>query len=223
MKLLFFLLFFCLIGLNLSETNCNKVSDTASGGYYNLGPLIGMEIKTTDTFSTYKSTICTDTYADCGRCGGPAGYCQFAETWADCIGRFSLVVSMQGQQGVELLYDNGDWGNIGRIKLYCDPGVELSEPSYDQNPKNMKANSKYACLAYGSGADSIISPGTAFMITVICLFVLYIIIGVVYNYHFQKRQGVDLFPNIEQWRYLGSLISDGTTYSVQKIKDKIQK
>jgi len=136
-----------LLNLVSSQPDCTKISDVnGSGKLYNLGALIGKEFKWSDAFSSYKATICKNEYHDCGNCGGPAGFCQYTGTWADCIGTISNAFGLAGEMGVHLLYDNGDWGNIGSIKIICDPNVEFSNITIIQNYKNIQIYSKYACL-----------------------------------------------------------------------------
>jgi hypothetical protein len=137
----------CIINLSCGQ-NCSSIPDAGgSGKVYNLTPIEGRELKMSDSFSSYKVTICMNNYTTCGRCGGPAGFCQYTENWSDCIGRFSMGVGIHNSTGVELLYDNGDWGNVGRVRVLCDPNVELSEPTAAPNPKTMQVYSKHACLS----------------------------------------------------------------------------
>jgi len=136
-------LLFSLFLLSTAQ-NCSYIQ--TGNKYIDLTPLIGREITTKDSFSNYKATICINAYADCGSCNGPAGYCQYTDQWADCIGKFSAIILLTGGKiGVELLYDNGDWGNVGRVRIECDPTTEISNTTFDQNPKNMVIRSKYAC------------------------------------------------------------------------------
>jgi len=127
--------------------DCRKITDAITGYTIDLGPIIGREVNWGDSFSKYKATICKDTYVDCGLCPGPAGICQYTEQWADCIGQFYSAITLVGGQGVELFYDGGDWGNVGRIRIECDPSIELSTPTYDTSAKNIKLRSKHACVS----------------------------------------------------------------------------
>jgi len=158
--------------LNLShgQTGCSRIPDrSGSSKWYDLSALIGREFIWSDAFSFYKTTICKDTYTDCGRCGGPAGFCQWTSNWADCIGKFSLAIRLDDGTGVELLYDNGDWGNVGRVKILCDPNVEdVTEPEIDTNWKTIILYSKHACLVGppeppppASDCESIKDPGSS--------------------------------------------------------------
>jgi len=137
---------FSLCYLVCSQPDCSKIP-AGPGRFINLSAIVGVELTLKDSYSTYTATICKNTYASCGStpsCGGPAGYCQRTDFWADCIGVFtSLIV---GPDYVELLYTKGDWGNEGRIRLICDPKENnVSVPSGGNNYKFMNATSKYAC------------------------------------------------------------------------------
>jgi len=129
-----------------SQPDCSFILDDGRVGHYNLSAIVGKELLLRDNYSEYKTTICKNTYYDCGTCYGPAGFCQSTEFWADCIGVFT---SVRGYQNVvELFYDNGDWGAYGRIRLFCDPNVDDIDGLQPDgtNYKIMNARSKHACL-----------------------------------------------------------------------------
>jgi hypothetical protein len=158
------LVLLCLFNLSCGQTtNCTRILDTSgSGKVYNLAAIEGRELTWKDAFSNYKATICKNNYTTCGRCGPPpAGFCQYTDQWADCVGKFSIGVGMDNGTGVELLYDGGDWGNVGRIRILCDPNVELSEPTVITNAKYIQVFSKHACLSLPppvSGCGNIPDP-----------------------------------------------------------------
>jgi len=127
--------------------DCRKITDKISGGNIDLGPLIGREVTWGETFSTFKGTLCKDTYVDCGICGGPAGICQYTTPWTDCVGKFYSAEGLAGVEGVDLFYDSGDFGYTGHIRIECDPNIELSTPTYDTSPTQIKLRSKYACVS----------------------------------------------------------------------------
>jgi len=142
-------IFFVLALLSLSEAipDCSNIP--GDNGYYDLTSIVGRELKLRDSFSTYDASICVDAYEWCGYCPkGAAGFCQYTDYWADGIGEFSFATGLPDDTGVELNYDNGDWGYVGRIRINCDPSVELSEPTYELNPKNMVVRSKHACIKH---------------------------------------------------------------------------
>jgi len=146
--------------LSNGQTDCTKIPDVSgSGKFFNLGPIDGKEFTWTDAFSTYKFTLCKNTYITCGKCGG-AGYCQFTDQWADCIGKFTRAVGLQESTGVELFYENGDWGYNARVKIICDPNVEFSNITVITG-KNVQISSKYACLSAPPVTDCSKIPDTA--------------------------------------------------------------
>jgi len=129
-------------------SDCSRVPSSISPGkIFNLTAIVGRELNWSDSFSNYKVTICTNIYADCGSCGGPAGFCQYTTQWADCVGKFSTATPLANDEGVQLLYDDGDWGNVGRVKVICDPLVEFGTPTIDGNAKVIIVRSKHACLS----------------------------------------------------------------------------
>jgi hypothetical protein len=134
-----------LLSLAHGQPDCSRIP-IGNNQFYDISAVVGREFVLSDSFSFYKFTICTNTYADCGRCGGPAGYCQYTESWNDCLGKFSLAAPTTDKAGVDLLYDDGDWGNVGRVKIFCDPNVEdITEPVANPNPKSVLLYSKHAC------------------------------------------------------------------------------
>jgi len=147
----------CLISLVLGIPDCSNIQGPA-GSSYDLSSIVGVELELSDTFSIYKAKICKNDYPDCGQCG-VAGYCQSNEFFTDCIGKFSIALGMVGTEGVELVYDQGDWGNIGRIYLLCDPTAHEITGLYQENYyKTFIARSKYACLTQSITCSHIPGP-----------------------------------------------------------------
>jgi len=129
-------------------SDCKKILDTAgSGAHYDLSPIIGQQIFWKDPSSNFKVSVCANSYADCGTCDGPAGFCQYTNTWNDCVGQYSMAVGLPEGNGVDLFYDNGDFGNSGRVRFICDPTIDISLPAFT-NPYLITVRSKYACLCH---------------------------------------------------------------------------
>jgi len=216
---IFVVIFCCLLLLVVCEPDCSLITDpSGSGMHYDLSSLVGKELMLSDQFSEFKATICKNTY-ECGQClPGPAGYCQTTEFWQDCIGMFSTIIPMQGSEGVELLYDNGDWGSVGRIKLLCDPSAgdeALNVKAEGTNFKTMVAASKHACY---SGGTSGLSLGWAILITLLALTVAYFVAGLLWNHFHEHHTGIELVPHLEFWVGLPSLVKDGALYTVSTVK-----
>jgi len=223
------LLLVTLIAIVSSLPDCGKIPDPdGSGMVYDLTSLIGTELTIADSFSTYKTKICQNDYTGCGACeaaccaSGTAGYCQNTDFWADCVGKFSTAIGMEGAAGVELLYDNGDWGMVGRIKILCDPAAEqLGNLRPDGDPKTMIVNSKYACLAPANGSG--LSLGSILLIVLAGLVIVYIGAGVAWNYFKEEKTGIEVFPNLEFWQSVPSLIKDGAQFTLDKGKELVGK
>jgi len=84
-----------------------------------------------DGFSDYHVTVCVDGLS-CGGCT-QAGYCQENEFFSDCMGKFYQI-------------EGGDWGNVGILRLKCNPQAENFLNIRGENYyKTISAESKYAC------------------------------------------------------------------------------
>jgi len=183
MKVLVIYLLFTIAFVSYSQPDCSAIKG-ASGDTVDLSALVGRELVLQDSFSTYKTTICKNTYSDCGTCSGPAGFCQSTEFWADCIGVFSTIVGPLPGGGVELMYENGDWGAYGKIKLNCDPNagdIDNLRPD-GANYKIMIANSKHACFSSGSGLLGGLSGGSILLIILFVLAAVYVGAGIAWNF-----------------------------------------
>jgi hypothetical protein len=194
---------------------CKKIA-LPEGKFIDLTPVIGKELLIDDGTSKFKVSLCENKYSNCGTCGPVAGYCQTTPWFEDCIGIFTSAVPMPNNAGVELMYDNGDWGAIGRVKLMCNPdATELSTPKGESFNKIMIVDSKYACPVTSLGS---LSAGSIFMIIVLVLVLVYIIGGVLYNRFRNNKSGVDMIPNAEFWVLFPSYVKGGGQYVVSKVK-----
>eukprot|EP01123_Difflugia_compressa_P014704 TRINITY_DN7925_c0_g1_i1.p1 TRINITY_DN7925_c0_g1~~TRINITY_DN7925_c0_g1_i1.p1 ORF type:complete len:227 (-),score=18.70 TRINITY_DN7925_c0_g1_i1:31-711(-) len=221
------IIFFCLFQCVVHGQDCARVVDPAgSGKIYDLSPIIGNELTMEDSYSQYTISICKNPYG-CGNCGGQAGYCQITEFWQDCVGVFSSISGMTSTEGVEIMYDKGDWNSIGRVKLTCDPsadGVKNVRPD-NNNYRVLLGESKYACLVCSTcGAfDSSLSLGSSIMIAVLVITIVYLGAGMSWNYFRNERRGIEMIPNLEIWKGVPILVKDGTMYTVHIVKSKISK
>jgi hypothetical protein len=125
-------------------SNCKKILDAAgSGSYYDLTPIIGRVVNWSYPLSNFRLSVCADSFPTCG-CGGASGFCEYTNTWSDCVGKFNIAVGLPNSLGVQLFYDTLE--NSGRVQIVCDSAVEFSAPTYGDNPKSITIRSKYACL-----------------------------------------------------------------------------
>jgi len=139
-----------------SQSDCSNISDPRGvGSRYNIAALVGKKISATDGFSLYNVTICENNITNCGNCGtnreccsgGSPGFCQSNPFFADCLGKFSKVNGLSSTDGVELIYDNGDFGLTGSLKIYCDPNVDdIANVRFENfTYSNVLASSRHAC------------------------------------------------------------------------------
>ena len=63
-----------------------------------------------------------------------------------------------------------------------------------------------------------LSAGSVILIIVACLVVVYVGGGMVYNWKFQQKTGIEMVPNIEFWKDLPSLVKDGFLYAIHGFK-----
>uniref|UniRef100_A0A6B2LIC7 Autophagy-related protein 27 n=1 Tax=Arcella intermedia TaxID=1963864 RepID=A0A6B2LIC7_9EUKA len=185
-------------------------------------------MKITEFNTDYTTSICKNDY-ECGRdCVNGAGYCLKNQYYEDCVGAFDLALPLgSGEKGVELVYGGGDWGYIGRIKLTCDPtaGDEADTvKKLGNDAKSMVAPSKHACPKTGRKADSLdteLSLGTAILITLVVLIVVYLGAGVAWNRFREGRSGTELLPHKDFWTAAPGRVKDGFQFTASKIKEKL--
>jgi len=206
------LLFVSIRGQNAKDCG-NIISD---GIRYDLGPIVGQQLTTNDGFSDYKVTLCKDAMS-CGGCAA-AGFCQSNEFFSDCMGKFAGATGMpDGTVGVILLYDQGDWGNTGQVKLTCNPNANgVINIKGEQFYKVTTGESKHACPAAPGGLGEV-SPGTVIMILIVVLACLYLVVGILWNKYREQKEGVEVIPNIDFWASLPGLIKDGVMFTISKV------
>jgi len=104
---------------------CKGISP--DGNFYDLSPLLQQGIiSATDKDYKYSIKICENS-VPCSSCT-TTGYCQESIISNNnyCIGTWDGKVTGQpGGSGVELLYDNGASGRVGRVFIKCDPNGPL--------------------------------------------------------------------------------------------------
>jgi hypothetical protein len=128
--------------LSYPLNDCTKIVDPTSGAYYNLSPIIGRQLR----YDQNLVSLCQNTLDCPGGCFDPVGYCVNLTFRGYCLANFYQAIGLEDDQGVELLYESyGGSGHIPvRIRLLCDPTIELSEPTMEYQ-YSMTAKSKYAC------------------------------------------------------------------------------
>jgi len=201
--------------LGQNTKDCANIA-SVGGMKFDLSPVLGKELSTTDGFSNYQITVCKDALK-CGNCPN-AGFCQTNEFFNDCMGKFSGASATVDGKGLTIYYDGGDFGNSGQLRLNCKPDAVEFENIQGQNfYKVIVADSKYACpvpLTQG-GALSI---GSGIMITIAVLLVVYLTGGILWNKFKQEKDGMELVPNVEFWSSLPGLVKEGFQFTIEKIR-----
>jgi len=210
------LFFFVFIDSQTIQTDCTRIEDGV--GSYNLQSIVGQELTFAEGPNLYKVSVCQNAYSTCGGCMDGAGWCKEYGMFKDCVGKFSLIVPLVVEEGVELVYDRGDYGMMGRIIITCDPNVgDLdSVESFDPYTK-ITAKSRWACRNVGT-----ISPGTVICITIVVMASVYLVGGIAYNKFYREKSGVEMIPNYEFWQDIPFLFRDGVIFVVSKVKDLLK-
>jgi len=213
---IFCLLFVCFVATQ-NQKDCSKILGL-NGDLYDLTPLVGKSLETTDGFSSFKVVVCQNTQT-CGGCTSlTGGYCQTNEFFTDCIGKFAGGSPLPDSPGVLLLYDQGDYGNTGQVKIKCNPtATTITKIVGEQFNKVTTCESMYACPS----KQSLISTGTVIMIVVIVVIVIYFGAGIAWNKFREQKDGVELIPNIEFWKELPGLVKDGVLFVGAKVSGHI--
>jgi len=134
------------------QTDCTKVTQPDADGHYDLTRLLARtpQIDAQVGYSKFSVEICKDSLS-CGFCH-KAGYCEFYDSgqfqFTDCIGKYSGIRGLSGGKGVEIFYEGGDMGSIGRVVVSCDPNAPPTPvPVIGESGNLMTFASPYACPA----------------------------------------------------------------------------
>jgi len=205
------------VSLQQQEMSCTDIP-APNGEVFDLSPLVGKTVSTSDGFSEYKASICKNVW-QCGGCN-PGGYCLTNEFWSDCIGVYGKVKALVTEVGVELLYTGGDFGWTGIIELICvEGGSEISNCRGSQSNRKITCYSPHAC----PGLPKTLSLGSTFLVILFVLVVGYLIVGILWNKYRNGKEGLDLVPHLEFWRESPGLAKDGIQYTYAKAKELIAK
>eukprot|EP00727_Mastigamoeba_balamuthi_P001393 m51a1_g11250 hypothetical protein (318) ;mRNA; r:37981-40539 len=106
------------------------------------------------------------------------------------------------------------------ITIDCDPhGSETVFASLADVDCHFYVNmtSPYACPRKAKAGLSVPS---ILLIVMLCLVVVYLVGGGVYNYRYREARGADVIPNREMWVGLAVLVKDGALFIVSSIKKR---
>ena len=127
------------------------------------------------------------------------------------------------------------------VKVLCNPNLGVGQVIADAAP--FKAGGSYtnlvlnpilyssaACPVPGGGgaAGDVTDPnaltgGGIFLIVFFLTSFFYVAGGVAINRYRGVGQGIDLLPNLEFWKSVPSLVSDGCVFTYTEIKEKLTK
>jgi len=108
------------------------------------------------------------------------------------------------------------------IDFSCKVGSGDGLPQFvNEDPKlhyNFLWVTEYACGPLPSGSATVISVGSILLIIFFCLLVLYVVVGLLVNKFYFKKEGLDIIPQKDFWFALPFLVKDGVMFIVHKIK-----
>ncbi|KAL3313287.1 hypothetical protein Ciccas_008111 [Cichlidogyrus casuarinus] len=122
----------------------------------------------------------------------------------------SIVYSIAGQESSEIV-------------LQCDES--LTKPILKSIPGTMPVTltlmAKEACWKYNPGPSGSgrLSVGSAILITLAVVSVVYVAAGIGYNVGYKKRSGAHIFPNYEGW----CVLIANSIYGIKYTKGKVCK
>jgi len=124
--------------------------------------------------------------------------------------------------GVVLQYINGPDSRQTEIDFICDAAAGIGKPQYViENPQHhytFSWNTQYACpVTVGAGG---ISPGSIILIILVCLIVIYLVAGLIFNKFKRGLNGIELIPNVTFWTSIPGLVKDGVMFIVNKVRNR---
>jgi len=124
-------------------------------------------------------------------------------------------------EGFTVQFNGGDGGRTMEIDFVCAAGSGVGSPQLTgENPKNHYVftwGTQYVCSSSGSGG---LSGGSIFLILLLCLAVVYIVVGVLFNKFKKQATGIELIPNVEFWTSIPGLVRDGFMLIINKIRGR---
>jgi len=215
-------------------------SFTLEGASYDLSPLTktaGPDYQGNDDFFTYRMNVCGSTLQG-GRCAGTAVCAfwkddmQFHGSYGSWLGTpeptWGLADTTNPSLGAVLSFKNGQSACAGKtetanIVLLCDPTVTTDQPfavNEDFTTCTLTVTMRHAkACPTGGGDDDGLSGGSIFLILLLVFFVLYIVGGMIYKSKRLGATGADTCPNVEFWRALPGLVTDGCKFTWHKLRN----
>jgi len=124
--------------------------------------------------------------------------------------------------GLTAEFIQGDLDRKMEIDFICDPNAGTGSPSFKNEAPthhyNFQWTSQYACPVKGGA----LSPGSIMLIIVLCLIVIYVVGGILFNRFKRQLTGIEMIPNVEFWISIPGLVKDGVMFLVNKITKRGQ-
>jgi len=129
--------------------------------------------------------------------------------------------TLQGaDNGVTLQYTKGTDGRETEIDFICDTGAGAGTPAYlQEKPQHhyvFSWKSAYACPVTSGG----LSGGSILLIILLCLVVVYLVAGILFNRFKRQLTGIELIPNVTFWTSIPGLVKDGVMFLVNKVRGR---
>jgi hypothetical protein len=119
--------------------------------------------------------------------------------------------------GVTIQFTQGDMDRKMEIDFKCDPNAGIGSPAFSNelptHHYNFQWVTEFGCPAKGGG----LSPGSIMLIIILCLIVVYVVAGILFNKFKRGLNGIEMIPNVEFWISIPGLVKDGVMFLVGKI------
>jgi len=231
-QFLIYLTIFSLLIVSVISQNCTFTD--SKGDTFDLSPLILTGANAFYSFDEgdnklWYVNICADFSGT--PCTTPGAACQYGTSTAGVLpGNFTdLDTASIGvtEKGVNLTYFNGQACKTRprqtSVYLICNTSTDalITEVQEPTDPEHtcmyyIYFQTKYACPSGSSGIEG----GWIFIIILIVVVLLYLAIGVVYQWKRNHATGLELIPNHEFWRDVPGLFKDGCMYTFRKVTCK---
>jgi len=97
----------------------NITSDT--GDIYNVLAMNGtlLTYMGREDYPHWNVSLGQTAISHCGLCTS-AGFCEYEESWSNCVGEWFGAVGLPQGEGVELSYHRGEFSRVGVVRISCD-------------------------------------------------------------------------------------------------------
>ncbi|XP_014777913.1 uncharacterized protein LOC106874633 [Octopus bimaculoides] len=132
------------------------------------------------------------------------------------LGSIKSVHFTVSKGNVILTYTDPSGNTKSTVALVCSEGKEATflfigrVRGFVYQTYNFQLQSKHFCPSHS------LSTGTIICIVLLCVLVLYLVLGVVFNIFVQHKSGCNAVPNADSWKSSGDYIQDGFAFTLTK-------